>query len=93
MKKTLEYVQSHFRGLTRRNRFGGRWEWGPEVIQRLTDPLAHPILEGSRYDYRNQAWLVNGVYQDCGHPEAVDCQCFGRIHEGEVCDPANHDIH
>ena len=60
MKKTLEYVQSHFRGLTRRNRFGGRWEWGPEVIQRLTDPLAHPILEGSRYDYRNQAWLVNG---------------------------------
>ena len=69
------------------------WEWGPEVIQRLTDPFAHPVFEGSRFDYRNQAWLVNGTYQDCGHPEAVDCECFGRIHEGEMCDPANYDIH
>lgn len=22
------------------------------------------------YDYKNQAWVINGVYQDCGHPQA-----------------------
>jgi hypothetical protein len=34
------------------------------------------------YDYDNQAWYKNGVYIRCGHPEAMDCQCFGKINEG-----------
>ena len=25
-----------------------------------------------QYDYDNQAWIVDGVYQDCG--------CYGRVH-------------
>ena len=40
-----------------------------------------------QYDYDNQAWIVDGVYQDCGHPEsmATECArlCYGRKHKGE----------
>lgn len=35
------------------------------------------------YDYHNQAWVLDGVYQRCGHPEEMDCDCYGRIHAGE----------
>jgi len=35
------------------------------------------------YDYRNQAWIVNGVYKRCGHPDSMNCQCYGKLHEGE----------
>jgi hypothetical protein len=36
-----------------------------------------------QYDYDNQAWIINGVYQDCNHPESMDCQCFGRLNAGK----------
>ncbi len=36
------------------------------------------------YDYENQAWVVDGVYVRCGHDKSMACNCFGRIHEGEV---------
>jgi len=36
------------------------------------------------YDYENQAWTRNGVYETCGHPPEMDCQCYGKIHAGEV---------
>jgi hypothetical protein len=43
-----------------------------------------------KYDYRNQAWVVDGVYVRCGHP---DCSsCYGTQHEGERPDPTNKDI-
>lgn len=35
------------------------------------------------YDYANQAWVANGVYVDCGHPEFLQCTCYGRQHAGE----------
>jgi hypothetical protein len=35
------------------------------------------------YDYENQAWVKNGVYVACNHPESMDCGCFGRNHAGE----------
>jgi len=35
------------------------------------------------YDYENQAWVVNGKYVRCGHPESMNCGCYGRKHEGE----------
>lgn len=35
------------------------------------------------YDYNNQAWVVQGVYVACGHPERMQCQCFGKVHAGE----------
>lgn len=35
------------------------------------------------YDYANQAWIRNGKYIRCGHPENMNCGCYGRTHEGE----------
>jgi hypothetical protein len=46
------------------------------------------------YDYKNQAWVMRGVYQDCNHPlrgqrTAIGtiwdgCHCYGREHAGEA---------
>lgn len=35
------------------------------------------------FDYDHQAWVGNGKYVRCGHPESMDCGCYGRLHEGE----------
>ena len=50
------------------------------------------------FDYTNQAWTVDGIYVDCGHPVAGTvmgvgspapgeafrgCECYGRAHAGE----------
>lgn len=35
------------------------------------------------YSYSNQVWILEFVIQDCGHPEAMTCNCFGRQHAGE----------
>jgi hypothetical protein len=35
------------------------------------------------YDYDNQAWVENGKYQRCGHPDSTHCNCYGKLHEGE----------
>lgn len=37
-----------------------------------------------QFDYKNQAWVENGVYVRCGHPESMECGCFGRAHAGEL---------
>ena len=39
--------------------------------------------KGCLYDYERQAWVVDGRYDDCGHPEHVECVCYGRLHAGE----------
>lgn len=35
------------------------------------------------YDYKRQAWVKNGRYQRCGHPDSMVCGCYGREHIGE----------
>ena len=35
------------------------------------------------YDYTRQAWVKDGFYVRCGHPESMNCDCFGRLFEGE----------
>lgn len=35
------------------------------------------------YDYDNQCWVIDGIIQDCNHPEYMRCICFGRYHAGE----------
>lgn len=34
------------------------------------------------FDYKNQAWIRDGRYLDCSHPNSMDCQCYGRKYEG-----------
>lgn len=40
-----------------------------------------------QYDYDNQAWIKNGVYQNCNHPASMarqcEASCYGRMHQGE----------
>jgi len=35
------------------------------------------------YDYDNQAWVINGKYSSCNHPEAMECNCYGKEHAGQ----------
>ena len=36
------------------------------------------------FDYENQAWVLSGRYIDCGHPDNMNCGCYGRLHIGET---------
>lgn len=38
------------------------------------------------FDYDHQVWVKDGVYQDCQHPDGMNCRCFGRVHAGERAD-------
>jgi hypothetical protein len=57
----------------------------------LGKPLG--LAKGLAYDYKNQAWLLDGQYERCSHPEAMDCQCYGKVHEGETPCADNAMIH
>lgn len=39
------------------------------------------------FDYQHQAWVKDGLYIRCGHPESMPCGCYGRSHEGEGISP------
>ena len=39
------------------------------------------LIDG--YDYEKQAWVKNGKYIRCGHPDHMRCNCYGKLHEGE----------
>ena len=43
---------------------------GEQVYGTLEDLGKHQDTHKlTQYDYDNQAWIVNGVYEDCGHAE------------------------
>lgn len=35
------------------------------------------------FSYTHQCWIRDFVIQRCGHPETMDCGCFGKRHAGE----------
>ena len=43
------------------------------------------------FDYRNQAWVVDGCYVPCGHPRSMACGCYGSAHAGELTKPEASD--
>jgi hypothetical protein len=55
----------------------------PTHIQELEERSIAVDENGFGFDYRNQAWIESGFYTRCGHPDAMQCDCYGRIHEGE----------
>lgn len=63
---------------------------GQQILQ--ARPVNTPDTSELAFDYHNQAWIIDGKYQRCGHPEEMNCRCYGRLHEGE---PANMtgDVH
>ena len=57
---------------------------GVQVEGTLGDLERHQSIHlDTRYDYDNQAWIVNGKYARCYHPASMKCGCYGRLHEGE----------
>ena len=36
------------------------------------------------FDYTKQAWVIGGKYVKCSHPEDMNCNCYGKVHEGEL---------
>lgn len=40
-------------------------------------------VDSIQFDYKKQAWVINGVYAPCNHPEAMNCSCYGKRHAGE----------
>lgn len=47
------------------------------------------LIQG--FDYTNQAWVFEGLYETCGHPEDMDCKCYGKEHKGEETKPGRLD--
>ena len=41
----------------------------------------------TQFDYDNQAWIIDGIYQNCNHPASMakhcEARCYGRLHQGE----------
>jgi hypothetical protein len=41
----------------------------------------------TQFDYDNQAWIIDGIYQNCNHPASMakhcEARCYGRTHQGE----------
>lgn len=35
------------------------------------------------FSYTRQVWIKEFIIQGCGHPETLDCGCFGKQHAGE----------
>jgi len=40
-----------------------------------------------QYDYTHQAWVADGKYVRCGHPEQMNCGCYGKENVGKPVDP------
>ena len=50
---------------------------------RIPAPVLADAEIDVQYDYDNQAWIENGSYISCSHPDAMNCTCYGKIHAGE----------
>lgn len=63
------------------SKHGDRMKWGSGPMWTIVDAQ---WVEDVVFDYANQAWIRNGRYERCGHPESMDCRCYGKEHEGEM---------
>lgn len=42
------------------------------------------------FDYEKQVFIKDGKYLRCGHPDSMDCKCYGKEHEGETAVITDH---
>jgi hypothetical protein len=59
-----------------------------EAMEESAKRTARQEEPPNRYDYQRQAWIVDGRYATCGHPDSMACDCYGRLHAGELAPPA-----
>jgi hypothetical protein len=55
---------------------------GKQMSRTSQDEIRDGVLVNG-FDYEHQAWVREGKYMRCGHPETMQCGCYGREHEGE----------
>lgn len=63
-----------------------------DAAMAIAIPELNVDAHANGFDYENRAWVIDGRYVSCGHPETMKCGCFGRIHAGES-PAANAEIH
>ena len=61
---------------------------GEQITGTLVDLEQHQFTHMTQYDYEKQAWIVDGLYTNCGHAQHIDCNCWGRLHQGEKAQTA-----
>ena len=77
-----QWVVPHFMDGTGQNiQFGSRLD-----AQRAIDVKESRSNGNVSYDYKKQAWVVNGKYISCVHPATMECDCYGKEHAGEEAD-------
>ena len=57
------------------------------VLRRISDNLE---MGKNMFDYEKQVGINDGKYQRCGHPETMNCKCYGKEHEGETAIITEH---
>lgn len=62
-----------------------------EDIRRLNAAVEVKQPSRNGYDYKNQAWVVDGRYERCAHSDD-GCGCYGRQHAGEPV-PTSIELH
>ena len=56
-----------------------RYKYG--VSQAMTNGAT---INTQGFDYKHQAWVEDGRYVACGHPDRPACGCYGSVHAGET---------
>jgi hypothetical protein len=56
---------------------------GAQITGTLRDLEQHQYTHLTQYDYDKQCWIVDGLYTSCNHPDSMNCNCYGRLHQGE----------
>lgn len=86
----VERVGEAFRAKLPNGTMSGWWKSG--TISTVIDSWTRVTVIANGYDYRNQAWVVDGRYVACSHPASMKCDCYGTMHAGELL-AANADVH
>ena len=63
-------------------------EFSRQVEAQITVDEPPEPFAANGFDYDNQAWVIDGTYRRCGHPDSMSCGCYGREHEGEMVSAA-----
>lgn len=53
------------------------------MSRQSTNQVNEQGLIQNGYSYRYRCWIRDYTVERCGHPEAMDCGCYGRQHAGE----------
>ncbi len=63
----------------------GATEVTPKSVAASRTKADEMLHKAEHYDYNKQAWIgTDGRYLCCAHPADMNCNCYGRLHYGEL---------